>query len=802
MINKLFLFLFFITIQLNLFGQSIKVINYSTDKPIENVKVYNRDNSIIEYTDASGIVSLNKFKINELVYFSHPSFENEKRTISQIVSDEYLVKLFDQILLPTIDIKPPRENTLEDFSSVRIEKISKQEMKFSIPQTSADMLQKNSNVLVQKSQAGGGSPIIRGFEANKILLVVDGVRMNNAIYRSGHLQNAITVDNNILASTDVFYGPGSVIYGSDALGGVVHFHTKNPILSSDSAPFFQTNFMTRIGTANGENTNHIDFNYGRKKWASLTSITFSSFEDFKMGKNRTHGYPDHGKITNYVTSINGVDSMVTNPNENIHPRTSYNQLDLLQKFSFQYNKEVKLGLNFQYSTSSQINRFDKLNEYRNGKLRFAEWYYGPQNRLLTSLRLESKKRTKLYDFYSVIAAFQKIDEDRIDRKYQSQIRSTQNEDVFVYSLNADFFKRLSKKEVVYYGIELTHNDVKSTAVDENLSTGVKSVGQTRYPNGKNRITSGAFYATMDKMITPDVIVNVGARYNHFINYSNLTDSALLGFPFNEIDFNTGAFSGSFSIKYEKNGFRGELIGSSGYRSPNVDDYGKVFENNGNLIVPNNNLRPEFVYNGELNISKQWQKNDKEYLMLKLAGFYTTITNAILRSNYQLNGEDSVTYEGERVNLQSNQNVSSAHIYGGSLDARISFTPYLILNGSINYTQGKNLTDNTPLAHIPPIFGRMGLTFNNKEITLQLTSLFNGWKRAKDFSPDGTDNLEEATVDGTPPWSIFNFYSSYKVTSAITVQGSIENILDTHYKQFASGISGLGRNFNLSVRASF
>ena len=803
MINKKYLFILFIFVHSVMLGQSVKVLHYKTKEPIKDVQVHNRDKSISLYTNIEGIVSLNDFKINELVYFSHPSFEKEKKSISQIVTDGYRVLMFDLIDLPTIVIKPPRENTHEDFSSVRIDKINSFDIQFSSPQTSADMLQKNSNILVQKSQAGGGSPIIRGFEANKILLVVDGVRMNNAIYRSGHLQNAITVDPNILESTDVFYGPGSVIYGSDALGGVIHFHTKNPMFSSNDQLLVSGNALARFGTANGENTTHVDLNLGTKKFASLTSITFSDFEDFRMGNNRSHGYEDFGEILNYVTTINGQDSMVANPDENIHQRTAFNQLNLLQKFSYQRNENLKFGLNIQSSTSSQINRFDKLNEYRNGKLRFSEWYYGPQNRLLTAFTLESKKETKLFDYFTINSSFQKIDEDRIERRYQSNILSTQNEDVFVYSLNADFFKRLSKKEVLYYGIEGTHNDVNSTAFDTDLNTNINSPGITRYPNGENRITSGAVYATLDKLISKEIIINFGARYNHFINYSEFLDTSLIGFPFNKIDFNTGAFSGSVSIKYEEeNGFRGELIGSSGYRSPNVDDYGKIFENDGNLVIPNNLLRPEFVYNGELNFSKKWEKDEKEYLMVKIAGFYTVINNAIVRSDFVLNGEDSILFEGTKLNLQSNQNVSSAYIYGGSFDTRINFTPYLSFNGSVNYTIGKNVSTNSPLGHIPPVFGRLGVTFNNKRIRAQVNSQFNGWKQVKDFSPTGEDNLEEATINGSPSWLVLNAHLSVNLNSSLRLQGSVENIFDTHYKQFASGVSALGRNFSISLKASF
>lgn len=802
--KKNILFLLFLFIHATCWLQKITVINYSTNLPIEDVIVENKSGSVSYYTNENGEVFLDEFKMNELIYFSHPSFDREVKTIAQIIEASYVVYMFDEITLPVIDIKPPRENIQEDFTSVRIDEISLREIKLSVPQTSADMLQKNTNVLVQKSQSGGGSPIIRGFEANKILLVVDGVRMNNAIYRSGHLQNAITVDNNILQSTDVFYGPGSVIYGSDALGGVIHFHTKNPQFSQDSNTLFKVNYMGRFGTANGENTNHVDFNIGRKKWASLTSVTFSDYEDFEMGKNRNHGYEDFGKVFNYVKTINGKDSVIHNPDVNTHTRTAYNQLDFLQKFNYQINKNNSLGLNIQYSTSSPINRFDKLNEYRNGKLRFAEWYYGPQKRLLTSLKFESKAETKFSDYFTIIGAFQKIDEDRISRNFGSSSKFTEREDVFVYSLNADFLKKISKKEVIYYGLEFTHNDVNSNATEENIFTGETTPAQTRYPGGANQISTMALYTTFDKKITEQVTVNLGARYSHSFHYSRLSDSSFLDFPFNEIDFNTGALSGSFSVKYEeKHGFRAELIGSSGFRSPNVDDYGKVFEKNGDLIVPNDRLRPVFVYNGEINISKKWMKGERETILLKTALFYSSLTNAIIQDNFTVNEQDSVTYRGDRVNLIASQNINSAMIYGASFDARFSFTPYLQLLGAINYTLGENVTDEVPLAHIPPLFGRLALTYSTKKLQLQFAGQFNGEKRIEDYAPGASsDNPEEATADGTPAWSILNFYSSYKINSIITLQASVENIFDTHYKQFASGVSGLGRNFTFTVRANF
>ena len=109
----------------------------------------------------------------------------------------------------------------------KITKVNKTEILRNNPQTAADLLNQTGTVFIQKSQLGGGSPMIRGFATNRILLVIDGVRMNNAIYRSGNLQNIISIDALGTQTAEVNIGPGSLIYGSDAIGGVMDFHTLN-----------------------------------------------------------------------------------------------------------------------------------------------------------------------------------------------------------------------------------------------------------------------------------------------------------------------------------------------------------------------------------------------------------------------------------------------------------------------------------------------------------------------------------------------------------------------------------------------
>jgi hemoglobin/transferrin/lactoferrin receptor protein len=133
-------------------------------------------------------------------------------------------------IIKEVVISGAKKETEKQEISQTIDIISQKELKFNSAGNTGDALQNTGMITVQQSQNGGGSPIIRGFEANRIGIVVDGVRMNTAIFRGGHLQNVLRVDNGQLDRAEVFYGAGSTLYGSDALGGVLNFMTVKPKL--------------------------------------------------------------------------------------------------------------------------------------------------------------------------------------------------------------------------------------------------------------------------------------------------------------------------------------------------------------------------------------------------------------------------------------------------------------------------------------------------------------------------------------------------------------------------------------------
>ena len=229
---KPFIFAICCFINCIVFSQNVKILDQRTGKIVKNVTIFNAAKTITLTTNNKGIVDVSSFKTAEIIFFSHISYATFQIKKSDLKKQNFIVYLtkesekLDEVILSVFKSSAKTSRIAEQIaivSSKDIQKIS--------PQTSADLLATIPGIKVQKSQFGGGSPVLRGMESNRVLLVVDGIRLNNAIYRKGHLQNAITIAPNLLDRTEVVFGPSSVIYGSDALGGVIHYYTKTPKLS-------------------------------------------------------------------------------------------------------------------------------------------------------------------------------------------------------------------------------------------------------------------------------------------------------------------------------------------------------------------------------------------------------------------------------------------------------------------------------------------------------------------------------------------------------------------------------------------
>lgn len=684
---------------------------------------------------------------------------------------------------------------IETISSLQIRKLN--------TQSTADLLLQTGFVNVQKSQQGGGSIIMRGFEASRVLLVVDGVRMNNLIYRAGHLQNSITVDQNMLERVEVLFGPSSTVYGSDALGGVVAFYSKNPQFAhGDEKLKTKVGLFTRYSSVNNEKTGHFDFNIGTKKLASLTSITVSDFDDLKMGKSKNPYYKTgFGERNFYVERINDKDSLVPNDNKYVQKFSGYTQYDLLQKFSYKQSDKITHVLSYQYSNSSNIPRYDRLTDPRGKGLNSAEWYYGPQLRMLAIYNINAQKLSGFFNAVNATVSYQKIEESRHNRNFNSNNRNSRIEKVDVYGLNLDFQRKREKADT-RVGIDAQYNTVNSTAFRTNINSGEKSGLDTRYPDGKNEMYNLAVYATNTYRITEKFILNDGIRVSQMALNSTFKTKDFFPFPFNDIKQNYTAISGNAGLVYLPNDkWKISLVGSTGFRAPNVDDLSKVFESiPGRIVVPNPDLKPEKTYNVDLQITKVFGK----VVRWENVFFYTLFQDALVSSKFTFNGEDSIIYDGVKSEVFAIQNKQSAYIYGANSNLYVSLFDHFNISGGVTYTYGRINTDSVdyPLDHISPLYGRGSFKYFVNKFEAETFVIFNGWKRMKDFNLGGEDNQQYAPPEGMPAWYTINLRLSYSINRNITLQTGVDNLLDTQYRVFASGINAPGRNIFGAVRMSF
>ena len=681
----------------------------------------------------------------------------------------------------------------------QIEAITAPQIAFRNPQNSADLLLHTGQVFVQKSQGGGGSPVLRGFEANRILLVIDGVRMNNAIYRGGHLQNVLRIDPSLLERVEVLMGPSSVVYGSDALGGVIHFRTRDPKLSSNQKTAVEANALLRYSSANQEKTGHVDFGIGGKKWGILSSLTLANFGDLTQGNNRLSAYPDFGKLRQYAERQNGQDVAVFNANPNVQVGSGYQQTDFYTKFLFQPSASVKHTLNVQFSNTSDVPRYDRLSETTSNLPRFGAWYYGPEKRLMLAYHAAIERQTPLFDRLLITAAYQDIAESRHSRRFGNNNLKSQFERVKVVSLNLDALKKVGI-HALKYGLEANYNDVSSTAQSLNISTNVRSPADTRYASGGAQMSYLAAYLTNEINLSEQFFIYVGLRYNAVGLQAKFTDKTFFNFPFDDVRQSPNAFSGNLGLVYSPSPkTKLSALFSTGFKAPNVDDLSKVFESvTGSLIVPNPDLKPEYTYNYELSAA-QWLGN-----VVKLEGtfFYTNFRNAMVVGPAAFNGQSQILYGGQLSKVINVQNQLKAFVQGFNVAFTAKLTPQLSLYGTHNQTIGKirpEQGNNTPLDHIPPAFGRGSLMYSGKKVQAEFFVMYNGWKRIADYRLRAEDNEQYATPDGTPAWTTFNLRTSFDIGKNLSLQAACENLTDRNYRYFASGISAAGRNFVLTLR---
>lgn len=691
-----------------------------------------------------------------------------------------------------------KQNSKEVPQKVSV--ITTRNVAFHNPQTAADLLTLSGKVFMQKSQQGGGSPMIRGFATNRLVYAVDGVRMNTAIFRGGNIQNVISLDPFATESTEIVFGPGSVIYGSDAIGGVMSFQTLSPQFATSKKTAVSGHAVSRFSTANNEKTGHFDVNVGWTKWASVTSISSNDFGDLKMG---THG-PDDYLRPFYVQRQNGVDLVVTNEDPLVQKPTAYSQINVMQKLRYKPNEKWDFQYGLHFSETSSYARYDRHIRYTNiGLPRYGVFNYGPQKWTMNNLNVTHQSNSKLFDEMVLRLAHQFFEESRISRNINSPNKDIRTEKVNAYSINIDFSKAIALNHKIYYGVEYVLNDVNSTGINQNIVAGTSQAGPSRYPQATWQ--SMGVYLNDHYLLSDKITLQAGLRYNKYFLKADF-DTTFYPFPFTKATIDNQSVTGSVGIVYRpsKKWRISSNVGTA-FRSPNVDDVGKVFDSEpGAVVIPNSNLAAEYAYNIDFNILKQVGKNIK----LDLSTYYTLLDNALVRRDFTLNGASEIVYDGELSQVQAIQNAAYASVYGIQAGIVFNLPSGFRFSTDLNFQKGEEELDNgdkSPSRHAAPFFGLTRFGFTHSKLDLELNLQFSDKVAYNDLAEEEKGKKEIYALDRngnpySPSWYALHLKSMYKLSDKVNITAGIENITDQRYRPYSSGIASPGKNFVLAVRA--
>lgn len=798
---KLFFLLTFGLFPIILFGQVGHIVDATTNTPVIDVIIQSDDTNHIVFSDNVGKVDLSEFNNESKLIVQTEGYKQIIISKSEL-TDNFVIKIIPwTIQTNEILLKASRWESNHQVSS-KLASISKEELKLQNPQTSADLLNVSGEVYIQKSQQGGGSPMIRGFATNRLLYSVDGIRMNTAIFRGGNIQNIISLDPNAIDHTQVIFGPGSVLYGSDAIGGVMRFFTLKPKFSNQ-VDKIQTSghILGRLSSANNEKSIHGDINVGGKKWAFITSLSHFDYGDLKMGSRG----PTEYLRKHYVESFDNSDHKVENKNPLIQVPTGYSQFNMMNKIRYKPTKNIDLLYAFHLSETSSYGRYDRHLRTKNNLPRYARWDYGPQKWQMHHISSTFLHRTKLFDQSKVDLAYQGFEESRISRNFNQPLEEEQIEKVKALSLNADFRKQLWQKGELFYGAEWVNNDVTSTGTSTDIFTNNRINIQSRYPLATWQ--SLGIYASKVMNLSKQLDISASIRYNHVRTIATF-DTSVFEYITQKIESNNDAVTGSIGIAYHPSpntSLSANL--STAFRSPNVDDLGKIFDSEpGAVVVPNPSLKPEYAYNSDISIKT------KVFDALYIQGsvFYTYLDNILTRANYTFDGQDSILYQGELSQVQAIQNGSHGNVYGVQCNLNYEITKTWNIFTNVSYQKGyETLPDGTKstMRHVAPLFGKLGIKYALPKAQIEVYSLFNGEISAENLATSEQKKKEIYLKNDngqlySPAWYTLNLKTSFNVWKSTSIQLGVENILDVRYRPYSSGLVAPGRNFVGSIRLAF
>lgn len=617
--------------------------------------------------------------------------------------------------------------------------VSRQTLDEFNPRTTPEALVGVNGIFIQKTNHGGGTPFIRGLTGNQTLILVDGIRLNNSTFRYGPNQYLNTIDAFTIKRIEVAKGTGSVQYGTDAIGGVLHIIIREPYFT-DEKQTVKGRLIGKYMTGDMEKTIRGEVQYSSKKFAFLTGISKRDFGDIiggdTTGKQSPSGYDE---------------------------------------WSFDAKAKFLLKENMQLILANQLLQQQHVPVYHKVRLEnFSLNEMDPQQRLFSYAKLILQSPSRLFKETEFTISFQQGTEGRNSRKNGSITLRKERDRISTIGITADVASAFNKIWTANSGIEVYTDGVESIREDINIQTGVSSPKRGLYPDD-SKYGNYSFYS-LHHFRYGKWIADAGLRFNTF--NIQINDTTL-----GNVKITPSTLVGNVAVMYAV-GRQQTLYAafSSGYRAPNVDDMGTLGIVDFRYEVPTADLLPEKSMHTELGYKFQGKQFSGT-----IAAYYMHLSNLITR----------VKMEGQIINsyqVYQKENSESAFIKGAEAEFNWQIVKSVTFGGDIAYAYGQNLTKAEPLRRVPPLNGRLTGTYRKNKwfATAELH-----FASQQDRLAQGDKEDNRIPAGGTPGWEVINFYGGYKLEK-VHVGIGLQNVLNEDYRTHGSGINGVGRSAWISL----
>ena len=654
--------------------------------------------------------------------------------------------------LSPLQVTASKTATATNDTATAVTVVTRDEIKNKPNALLPDLLREESGVYIQQTTPGQAIPIIRGLKGSQNIHLVDGMRVNTAFFRNAPNQYLALVDSFMTSQIEVVRGPSSVLYGGDALGGVVNVLTHIPeFYSSDWQVLGQV--YSSWDSADEKWISHVGADFGNNKVASTIGLSYQDIGQRETGSGETI------------------------------PFTAYTSRSFNNKWVFNTSDSSQWLFDLQYTHQPATPRVDNLvTGFGETEPESRVYLFQPNERQFVHLRYTNSSATHWYDTSSYHLAYQKITDNRFSQPLSGSRTDTEQNQSNLFSLQADWTKFLNNGSYLVYGFD-AYSDTINSARQRVTSEGIDVPRTPRYPDDSNMQQLGV-YADLHHSFN-DHEVSVGARFS---DYDIDLKSPELGDDQLSLTDLTWHASWLYKINDEDRIFAN--LGR-GFRPPNIFDLAQVGERSGSRVnIINPDLEPESVLSFDLGFKHAgngWQA--------EIVAFVSRYQDVIASVE---TGE--VTNEG--LSVVQSQNINEIDIYGLESELNYYFNDGGQLFANLTYTHGTEETENNegPADRIPPMFGVLGYQKNISDDWRIRSQL----RYAETQDRLSARDLRDPRINpfGTGGFVVYDTHLTWQQSLNGQVRLGIENIFDKKYREHASGLDAPGRNYHVSFYYDF